>query len=251
MGYNRSTMDELDVLACTDNGDEWDDAYHGSLVKYITTQRQLLALRRQHEDEVGSMHKTLKEKTLQLDSAEKTVASLADKDANKADKMAQLNQELTDVQELLLETETKHKKLSDKRDKMRAISTKSESKSSDMKLQNDKMREELKAHNRKLAVKQTDLIGRRHQVHLAKEQSSYAQGEDLEDLEDDEKEELKAKLELGLSKVEEFMGEYVEKRRAYLTEAMAAAAKDMDFEKAAECKADLMELSAKYDDPDL
>ena len=29
------------------------------------------------------------------------------------------------------------------------------------------------------------------------------------------------------------------------------AAKDMDFEKAAECKADLMELSAKYDDPDL
>ena len=55
-------MDELDVLACTDNGDEWDDAYHGSLVKYITTQRQLLALRRQHEDEVGSMHKTLKEK---------------------------------------------------------------------------------------------------------------------------------------------------------------------------------------------
>ena len=56
-------MDELDVLACTDTKeDEWDDAYHGSLVKYITTQRQLLALRRQHEDEVGSMHKTLKEK---------------------------------------------------------------------------------------------------------------------------------------------------------------------------------------------
>ena len=39
------------------------------------------------------------------------------------------------------------------------------------------------------------------QVFVAKEQQSYCQGEDLEDLEDDEKEELKAKLELGLSKV--------------------------------------------------
>lgn len=244
-------MDEIDVLACTDQGDEWDDAYHSSLVKYITTQRELLALRRAHEEEVGTMHKDLKEKTLQLDEAEKTVASLADKDANKADKMAQLNQELTDVQELLSETETKHKKLSDKLDNMRANAKKSESKSSDTKLQNDKMREELKAHNRKLAVKQTDLIGRRHQVHVAKEQSSYCEGEDLEDLEDDEKEELKAKLVSGLAKIEEFMGGYVEKRRAYLTEAMGKAAKDMDFEAAAEFKADLMELSAKYDDPDL
>ena len=43
--------------------------------------------------------------------------------------------------------------------------------------------------------------GRVSQVFVAKEQQSYAQGEDLEDLEDDEKEELKAKLELGLSKV--------------------------------------------------
>ena len=56
-------MADLDVLAYTETKeDEWDDAYHESLVKYITRQCELLALRREHEDQVGSMHKTLKEK---------------------------------------------------------------------------------------------------------------------------------------------------------------------------------------------
>eukprot|EP00656_Telonema_subtile_P003340 TRINITY_DN11527_c0_g1_i1.p1 TRINITY_DN11527_c0_g1~~TRINITY_DN11527_c0_g1_i1.p1 ORF type:complete len:238 (-),score=87.77 TRINITY_DN11527_c0_g1_i1:256-969(-) len=237
-------------MAVQDN-DEWDDAYHTSLVRYITVQKELLELRRTHETEVGALQAEHDEKESKLAEAAKTVEALSDTAHSKQEKVKQLNAELSEVQEMLLETERDHKKLSKKLSKLRATSAKTVAKASETKVENDKMREELKAYNRKLAGKQTDLIGRRHQVYVAQQTSEHIKGEELDDLEPEEKAELKVKLEAGLAKIEEFMGEYVERRRAFLTEAMSTAARDMEFEAAAEYKADLMALSEKYDDPDL
>merc|ERR1711907_130970 len=99
-----------------------------------------------------------------LAEATKTAETLADKGSDKVQKVKMLGEELRDVQELLSETESKHKELSDKLDQMRQEAKEAGGKQSDTKLDNDKMREDLKANNRKLAAKQTDLIGRRHQV---------------------------------------------------------------------------------------
>merc|ERR1711934_364640 len=226
---------------------EWDAAYHDTLVRYITVQQELLQLRRTHESEVTALQDEFNETEAKLEAAEKTVAQMTDSGQSKQEKVKQLNLELAEVQGLLLETERDHKKLN----KLRSDTAALETKSSEAKLENDKMREELKGNNRKLAAKQTELIGRRHELFQAQAQISQIKGEGLQDLETDEKAALKSKLEAGLAQVNEFTSVWVEKRRTHLTELMNQAARDMEFEKAAEYKADLMALSDKYEDPNL
>eukprot|EP00658_Telonema_sp_P-2_P005617 TRINITY_DN12109_c0_g1_i2.p1 TRINITY_DN12109_c0_g1~~TRINITY_DN12109_c0_g1_i2.p1 ORF type:complete len:183 (-),score=78.85 TRINITY_DN12109_c0_g1_i2:150-698(-) len=145
--------------------DDWDEAYHTALVRYISVQKELLALRREHEQEVGAMQTELEDKEEKMVVAEKTVDALADKAGNRQEKVKQLNQELSEVQELLLETDRDHKKLSKKLSKLRSAEASRVSQISTTKLENDKMREQLKAHNRKLSGKMTELIGLRHSVY--------------------------------------------------------------------------------------
>merc|ERR1712070_638831 len=101
-------------MASGKGDDGWDEAYHSTLVKYITTQQELLSLRRTHENEVTALHKEFQETESKLEAAEKTVATLADTSSNKQEKVKQLNLELSEVQALLLETEREHKQLSKK-----------------------------------------------------------------------------------------------------------------------------------------
>eukprot|EP00658_Telonema_sp_P-2_P005618 TRINITY_DN12109_c0_g1_i3.p1 TRINITY_DN12109_c0_g1~~TRINITY_DN12109_c0_g1_i3.p1 ORF type:complete len:230 (-),score=88.35 TRINITY_DN12109_c0_g1_i3:35-724(-) len=153
--------------------DDWDEAYHTALVRYISVQKELLALRREHEQEVGAMQTELEDKEEKMVVAEKTVDALADKAGNRQEKVKQLNQELSEVQELLLETDRDHKKLSKKLSKLRSAEASRVSQISTTKLENDKMREQLKAHNRKLSGKMTELIGLRHSVYTVNTTASH------------------------------------------------------------------------------
>merc|ERR1711998_101050 len=208
---------------------EGDEAYHQFQIKLILTQRELLSLRRVHENEVLSMEASLEEKESLLDEAERSLHSLHDKNMEKADKLKALNAELSEVQLILLQTQKDHNKLSKKLKKSReTVSTASE-KISQGNLDNEARRTELKAHNRTLAVKQTELIGHRHEMYVMRQAIGQMEGEDIGDMDLDELQELEESMTKALASVEEAQSDWLDKQLEWYESEISFALADEDY----------------------
>jgi len=224
--------------------EDWDEAFHTFQKKLITVQRELLTIRRAHENEVLGMESELVEKDTALDEAERSLKALTNKTMDKADKLKSLNSELSEVQGVLLQTQRQHNAKVKQLSKIRKSTEVQNSSTSEMRLDNEAKRNELKSHNRHLATKQTELIGYRHEIYVMKQHIDHLNGEDLEDLDLDELKELAAQMEIADKAVDDYGQDWVEKQLEYYESEIQFALAEEDFVKAGEMKKARDELRA-------
>jgi len=223
-------------LCAMANDEVWDEQFHDLQKKVITAQLELLAFRREHENEVLSLIPQLEAKEAALDEAQRTLATTQEKTTAKADKLKVLNAELSEVQLALLQTEKEHKSKQKKLTRLREGHEANELAASETRLKNESMRNELKSHNRTLATKQTELIGYRHEIYTLKQSINQMRGEDLEELDAEELKELQSNIKKALSGVEEQESDWVAKQLEYFESEIQFALAEEDFAKAGEMK---------------
>lgn len=218
--------------------DEWDAAFHAFTVKCIKVQRELLAIRRQHETEVVSLEEEVENKNAALDEAQRSLEGMLEKSVDRKDKIQALNAELSEVQTVLLQTQREHNKRAKKLETLRKSSEAVSTQASEDRLANEAKRNELKNQNKALAARQTELIGYRHEAYTTSQYKEQLAGEELEDLDLEELKELLLKAERAESLVAEQEADWVSKQLDYFDSEIQFALAEEDFERAAVLKKD-------------
>jgi len=216
--------------------DDWDEAFHSFQVKTIKCQRELLSVRRSHENEVATMEEELETKTAKLDEAKLNLRALADKKMEKKDKIQALNNELSEVQGVLLQTTRQHNSKTKVLEKLRNTMESQNTQASEQRLANEAKRNEMKDHNRKLAARQTELIGYRHETYVLKQQQEHLCGSELDELSGEELQELLAQVETAHAAVAAQEADWVNKQLEYFNSEIQFALAEEDFERASDMK---------------